>query len=194
MEEIDHILLNHICRYIPLSDVARSQLPGYFVHQHLRKKEVLLHAGEHCNHLYFVAKGCMRGYFVDCAGMEKTTQLAIEGWWITDFQAFSQRRTTDCSYQAVESCDVFRISEVDYQRLLAAVPAMERYFRQVYEIAYGAAVNRVKYLFANSKAAIFFNFRERYPDFVNRVPQYVLATFLGLSPEYVSKLRAKRLS
>lgn len=194
MEEINHILLNHICRYISLSDGERSQLAGYFVHQHLRKKEVVSHADEHCNYLYFVAKGCMRGYFVDDTGMEKTTQLAIEGWWITDFHAFSQRRKTDCAYQAVEPCEVFRIGQADYQRLLAAIPATERYFRQVYEIAYGAAVNRIKYLFANSKAAIFFNFRERYPDFVNRVPQYVLATFLGLSPEYVSKLRAKRLS
>lgn len=187
-------LIGHIRRYTSISNEECDVLRGYFVHQHLRKKEVVLHAGEHCNHLYFVAKGCMRGYFVDGAGMERTTQLAIEGWWMTDFQAFSQRRTTDCTYQAVEPCDVFCISQADYQHLLAAIPVMERYFRQMYEIAYGAAVNRVKYLFANSKAGIFFNFRERYPDFVNRVPQYVLATFLGLSPEYVSKLRAKRHS
>ncbi|MGV3761209.1 Crp/Fnr family transcriptional regulator [Parapedobacter sp.] len=191
---MNNILLGHIRRYTSLSEAECSKLVDYFVYRHLQKKEWAMHANERCNFLYFVARGCMRGYFVDEAGVEKTTQLAIEGWWITDFQAFSQRRTTDCSYQAVEPCDVFCISEADYQRLLVAVPAMERYFRLMYEIGYGASLNRVKYLFAYSKKEIFLHFREQYPDFVNRVPQYILATFLGLTPEYVSKLRAERIS
>src|SRR5690606_24537096 len=136
----------------------------------------------------------MRGYFVDEAGVEKTTQLAIEGRWITDFQAFSQRRTTDCSYQAEEPCDGVSISKADYQRMLVTIPAMERNFRMMYEIAYGASLNRVKYLFSYSKKDIFLKFREQYPHFVNRVPQYIVAAYLGLTPEYVSKLRAKRIS
>lgn len=187
-------LLTHIRRYVALSDAEYNQISGYFVPQQLRKKERAQRADEPCNRLYFVANGCMRGYFVDESGVEKTLQLALEGWWITDFQAFSQQRTTDNHYQAVEACKVLYITHADYQRLLGAHPVMERYFRLMYEIAYGTMINRVKYQFTYSKEAIFFHFRERYPDFVNRVPQYILATFLGLSPEYVSKLRAKQLS
>ncbi len=184
----------HIERYVTVSDEEYPQIATYFISQRLRKKEHVQHAGETCNRLYFVAKGCMRGYFVDEAGVEKTLQLALEGWWMTDFQAFFQQRTTDNYYQAVEPCDVLSITHANYQRLLSAHPVMERYFRQMYEIAYGAMIYRVKYQFTYSKEEVFFHFRERYPDFVNRVPQYVLATFLGLTPEYLSKLRAKRLS
>ena len=197
--QADHALFQdqlraHIQRYVVLSDAECSEIVGHFVSQRLRKKEWAQHADESCNRLYFIAKGCMRGYFVDDAGVEKTLQLALEGWWITDFQAFSQQRVTDNYYQAVEPCNVLSITHADYQRLLSAHPVMERYFRQMYEIAYGAMVYRVKYQFSYSKEEIFFRFRERYPGFVNRVPQYVLATFLGLTPEYLSKLRAKQFS
>jgi len=187
-------LHTHIQRYVAVSDAEYSQIAPYFVSHRLRKKEHVQHADQPCNRLYFIAKGCMRGYFVDDAGVEKTLQLALEGWWITDFQAFFQQRVTDNYYQAIEPCHVLSITYTDYQRLLSAHPVMERYFRQMYEIAYGAMIYRVKYQFSYSKEAIFFHFRERYPDFVNRIPQYILATFLGLTPEYVSKLRAKRLS
>ena len=71
---------------------------------------------------------------------------------------------------------------------------MEVYFRNIYEIAYGAAIMRMKYIFTYTKEEIYFKFRDAFPDFVNNMPQYLVATYLGLSPEYVSKLRRKDVS
>ena len=81
-----------------------------------------------------------------------------------------------------------------YDSLLNKFPKMERYFRTIYETAYGAALMRFKYINTYSKEEIFFRFKEKFPEFVQRVPQYVLASFLGLTPEYLSEIKKKQFS
>jgi len=160
----------------------------------VEKKEVLARSGSKCDQLFFVAKGCLHSYFTDQAGVEKTIKFAIEDWWITDFLAFHHQRETEFTTQAVEPSEVLRISHNSYEQLLNAHPALERYFRNVYEVTSGAALMRMKYIFDYSKEEIFNRFREQFPEFVNRVPQYMMATYLGLTPEYLSKIRGKKLS
>ena len=126
--------------------------------------------------------------------MEKTVKFAIEGWWITDFMAFNNQQLTEFKTQAVEASSVYSITYSAYSDLLHQQPNLERYFRNIWEIAYGASIIRMKYVFEYSKEEMFNRFRENFPEFVERVPQYMLATFLGLTPEYLSKIRAKKLS
>ena len=158
------------------------------------KKENLTHSGHLCDPLFFVAKGCVHAFFTDRQGVEKTIMFAIEDWWITDFLAFHHQKNTDLSIQAIEPSELWHISYANYQQLLRAHPLLEVYFRNVYEIAYGASVVRTKYVFDYSKKEIFNHFRRDFPEFVNRVPQYMVATYLGLTPEYLSKIRAEKLS
>ncbi len=191
---MSHALLDHIQKFISLAPDSRLKVPEYFERMEVEKKEILLPANQLCDRLYFVERGCVHAFFIDQHGVEKSIQFALENWWISDYQAFYKKKSTDASIQTVEESVVWSISREKYTALLRDHPEMESYFRQMYEIGYGAVITRLKYLFNYSKEEIFYNFSEQFPYFVQRVPQYILATYLGLTPEYLSKLRAKRRS
>ena len=191
---MSHSLLDHIEKFISLTLDSSLEIVEYFDRLEVGKKEILLPANHLCDHLFFVETGCVHAFFVDQRGVEKSIQFALENWWISDFQAFYKKKVTDATIQAVEDSIIWSISREKYTALLSDHPEMESYFRQMYEIGYGAVITRLKYLFNYSKEEIFYNFSEQFPYFVQRVPQYILATYLGLTPEYLSKLRAKRRS
>ena len=187
-------LYKHIQRFVEIDTEQFQDIFGYFEPLELSKKEILGRADERCDKIFFVLDGCLHSYFIDEKGVEKTVQFAIEDWWITDLLAFHHQRKAALYIQAVEESKVLSLSYESRQQLLACHSDMERYFREVYEISYGAAIMRVKYMFNYSKEEIFYQFRDQFPEFVNRVPQYLLATYLGLTPEYLSKLRGKGIS
>ncbi|WP_338812599.1 Crp/Fnr family transcriptional regulator [Bernardetia sp. Wsw4-3y2] len=185
-------LYNHFNKFISLDKKDMPKILSYFEHKTLKKKEILLEIGKKCTSNYFIAKGCIHMFFVNEKGTEQTIQFAIENWWLTDYLAFEQQSTTDFCIQAVENSEVLAIDYRNQQELFAVFPKLETYFRIVYQKSYGASLMRVKYMFDYSKEEIFFEFRRQFPDFVKRVPQYLLATYLGLTPEYLSQLINKR--
>jgi CRP-like cAMP-binding protein len=139
-----------------------------------------------------VLSGCLRKYFVNEKGIEQTTEFAIENWWLTDNIAFEQQRPSAFFIQAVEPSTILMIDFAAQQTLLDQFPKMERYFRFVYQRAYGAAQMRIKYLYDFSKEEMFHHFYGHYPEFVRRIPQHLIASFLGFTPEYLSELKKKQ--
>lgn len=133
-------------------------------------------------------------YFTTEKGTERTVQFALECWWLTDFLAFQNHTSTNFNVQAVEKSQVLSLSNVQQELLLEEFPMLERYFRTIYQIAYGATLVKLKYLYDLSKEEIYLHFIEHFPEFAQRVPQYLIASFLGLTPEYVSEIRAKNRS
>lgn len=189
-----NILINHITSYIGLSREELSEIVLFFDSHSCNKKETLLHVEKKCDKLFFVAKGCLQLYFIDSLGNKKTSQFALENWWLTDFLAFQQQKHSNFYIETVEESMVLSITFSKYQELLNRFPKMEKYFRSIYETAYGAALMRLKYTNSLSKEEMYFMFRDNFPEFVNRVPQYLLASFLGLTPEYLSEIKKKNLS
>ncbi len=184
-------LINHIKTYVSLSEEESSEIVRFFDCHTYNKKETLLPAEKRCSTLFFVLKGCLQLYFIDNLGNPKTLQFAIEHWWLTDFLAFQNQKPSNFYIETVENSTVLSISFSKYQELLHTFPKMEKYFRTIYELAYGATLMRLKYINSFSKEDMFFKFRERYPEFVQRVPQYLVASFLGLTPEYLSEIKRK---
>ncbi|WP_062055488.1 Crp/Fnr family transcriptional regulator [Aquimarina longa] len=185
------ILINHIKTYVTFSEEELSEIVLFFDYHSYHKKETLLLAGKQCNKLFFVLKGCLQLYFIDNLGNQKTSQFAIEHWWLTDFLAFQNQNQSNFYIETVENSKIVSISFSKYQELLDTFPKMEKYFRTIYETAYGAALMRFKYINSFSKEELFFRFRDNFPEFVQRVPQYLLASFLGLTPEYLSEIKRK---
>lgn len=177
-----------------MSEDDLGNILPYFDELHLTKKEIIMEAGSPCNRTFFVTEGCMHMYFVTEKGTERTVQFALENWWLTDVLAFRNQAPTDFYIQAVEESHLLSITYEKLEQLLKDVPELERYFRSIYQIAYGSSLMKMKYLFDYSKEEIYFHFTEHFPQFAQRVPQYLIASFLGLTPEYVSEIRAKKRS
>ncbi len=187
-------LLEHIGTFIELEKEEFDKIKSYFDIQKYKKKDIVLSAGSNCNFNYYVLEGCLHMWFTGENGIQRTVQFALENWWITDNLAYQKGLSTDFSIQAVENTTLLRISRVRQEQLLKDFPALETYFRKIYEISYGASLMKMKYVFGLSKEEIYHHFTERFPEFAQRVPQYLIASFLGLTPEYVSEIRAKKRS
>ena len=181
----------HLQQYLSLDAATFSEVLRYFTVVEAERKAILQHIGSPAQRLYFVSTGCMHLSLIDARGNEKTVQFAMEGWWLADFLAFRTQQVSAFQIQTIEPCRLLTITHAQQEALLAAHPAMERYFRSIYEIGYGAALRRIGLIFQHSKEEMYQQFRDQFPDFLNRVPQYLIASFLGLTPEYLSKLRGR---
>ena len=186
--------LEHIRNFTEFEKDNFDRIQDYFDVQKYRKKDIILSAGSKCNCNYYVLEGCLHMFFTGENGIQRTVQFAIENWWITDSLAFNKGRVTDFTIQAVENTTLLRISRENQEKLLIEFPSLETYFRKIYEISYGASLMKMKYVFDYSKEEIYLHFTKSFPQFTQRVPQYLIASYLGLTPEYVSEIRAKNRS
>ncbi|MBP93317.1 MAG: cyclic nucleotide-binding protein [Flavobacteriaceae bacterium] len=191
---MSQILKEHLNKFILCSDNEFDNIQKFFSIRTFSKKENLLEEGQICRYHYFVTKGLIRKFFINEKGMEQTTEFAIETWWLTDNIAYEHRLPTSFYIQAVEKSEVFCISQENQQKLVEEFPIMERYFRFVYQRAYAASQMRVRYLFSLSKEEFYHQLLRTQPEFVQRVPQYLIASFLGFTPEYLSEIRKKSVS
>ena len=187
-------LIQHIQKIVGRCDVTEGQLTPYFEEFQLKKKALLNPPESIAEYNYFIVKGCVHQYYITPEGNVKTVQFALENWWITDPQAFNRREETPFGIQAIEACSVLAINKENEDKLLANHPVLERYFRKLYQTAFGASLHRFKKLQEHSKEEHYFAFIEHFPGFAQRVPQYLIASYLGLTPEYVSEIRKKRFS
>ncbi|RYD82304.1 MAG: Crp/Fnr family transcriptional regulator, partial [Sphingobacteriales bacterium] len=185
-------LIKNIQDLTACTNQETGQIIEFFSSIHFKKKQIVLEEGQVCKQHYFVENGLLRMYYINEKGVEHTTQFALENWWITDHMSFQKRLPSGFYIQAVESSSVSAISFDDQEHLLAKHPAMEKYFRIVYQRAYAANQFRIKYIYDLSKEEMYDTFASKNPEFVQRIPQYLLASFLGFTPEYLSKIRRKR--
>jgi CRP-like cAMP-binding protein len=140
-----------------------------------------------------VEKGCLRMFFINGKTNEQIIQFALDGWWISDYFSFMDEKPSDYYIQAIEKSKIFDIDKHLLEDLFNELPILERYFRIVMERALAASQLRAKYLYEMTKEEFYMHFTKSFPEFVQRVPQYMIASYLGLTPEYVSELRKKNL-
>ena len=188
------IFKKHINKFAQVSDDEFEEIIKFFDTKKVSKKENLLEEGQICRHHYFVLDGLLRKFFINEKGVEQTTEFAVETWWITDNFAYEHKVSTEFYIQAVEQSTVLYVTENNQEQLLKEFPVMERYFRFVYQRAYAAAQKRIQFLFSLSKEEFYFQAIKNHPEFVQRVPQYLIASYLGFTPEYLSEIRKKLLS
>ncbi|MEO6546616.1 MAG: Crp/Fnr family transcriptional regulator [Ferruginibacter sp.] len=184
----------HLDKFIEISQDEFLEILPFFEIIKVKKKENLMREGEVCRQHYFVLNGCVRKFFVNEKGIEQTTEFALENWWITDNISFEHGHVTLFTIQAVEHSEILTISRHSQESLLQQFPKMERYFRFIYQRAYAASQMRIKFLYEMSKEEFYRHFYNKHPEFVQRIPQYLIASYLGLTPEYLSEIRARKIS
>ncbi|WP_229253018.1 Crp/Fnr family transcriptional regulator [Dyadobacter helix] len=185
---------NHIHKFVNISDREFADIIGYFQVQTLKKKENILLEGQICKAQYFVLQGILRKFFINEKGGEQTTEFAIENWWMTETFSYLNQAPTEFYIQAVENTQVLILYRDAHDKMLEAHPAMEKYFRYIYQKAYAAAQMRIKFQYEHSREELYHFFRRSQPEFLQRVPQYLIASYLGFTPEYLSEIRRKSIS
>lgn len=183
-------LLQHIQKFITLEEHEKQIIPSYFTLEKFGKKQLILEEGQVCNKQYFITKGCVRFYINNTKGVEQTLQFGIENWWITDYLSFHNQTVSGFYIQAIEKLETVSIERKSFEELTSKIPKLERYFRLVLQKSFGASQVRIKYLFTMSAEERFRNMESQFPEFVQRVPQYMIASYLDFSPELLSKIRA----
>lgn len=186
-------LIRHIGKYISLENSDIDVINTYFKSQKLKNKEIVLQEGQVCKSYYFVDSGCLRMYFNNNKGTEQIIQFALENWWITDYFSFADQKPAEYNIQAIEKTTVSYIDYLSYNKLLKEVPVLETYFRIIAQRELAASQKRLKLIFDLSKEDMYLHFSTSFPHFIQRIPQYMLASFLGITPEYLSEIRKKNL-
>lgn len=185
-------LLLHISKFVSLTAEEEEIVTEHIRRSTIKKKAWLLSEGDICRSNYFVEKGCLRMYYITEKGTEQITQFALENWWLADNMSFLMQKPSPFFIQAIEDTQVIALDHSRQDELLQQVPKMERYFRLIMQRGFAAMQMRVKYLHDFSKEDAYLQFSSQFPDFVQRIPQYMLASYLGLTPEYLSEIRKKK--
>lgn len=185
------MLISHIRQTVPLTNPEAELVRAYFQRRDLDRKEIFLFKGDISNHMRFVASGCLRSYYVDDAGQEHILQLAVSGWWINDLYSYLTRTPARHFIQALEPSTVLTIHRERLEELFDQCQAVERFFRLKIQSAYVAQQDRTLDTMSKSAEERYLEFRERYRDLEQRVPQYMVASYLGVSPEHLSTIRKK---
>lgn len=191
---MSEIFKTHINKFTTVSDEEFEDILSCFQFKSILKKDNLLEAGQVCKSNVFVLNGILRKFFINDKGTEQTTEFAIENWWMTETFSFINQSTTEFYIQAVENTELLSIDKTAYEKLLETHPIMEKYFRCIYQKAYAAAQMRIKFLYGFSREELYFHFLRAQPKFLQRVPQYLIASYLNFTPEYLSEIRKKGIS
>lgn len=185
------ILISHIQNKVDLPEEQKKKIESFFAPKKLRKKQYLLQEGEICKCLSFVSKGLLKSYVLDEKGNERINMFAFEGWWISDFNSFIHQEKAILNIDAVEESEVLMISLEDYEKMMLEIPVMDRYFRILYQNS--LVTKDYRLMVSNSFTAEekYMQFAQRNPEIIKRVPHNLIASYLGLAPETVSRIRKK---
>jgi CRP-like cAMP-binding protein len=166
-------------------------IKSYLTPKKLRKKQYLLQAGDVCKTIAFVERGTLRAYSTDLKGNEHIIQFALEGWTISDLYSFMTGEPATYHIDALEDSELVLISKSAQEEILKRVPKYETYTRMQITGAYLAMQKRLTSNISLSVEERYIYFISLYPDIAQRVPQHMIASYMGLKPETLSRVRKK---
>ncbi len=184
-------LRQNIGKYVTLSDSEWQLFYAAFQSKTYAKKAFLFREGEICSHKYFLVEGLVRAFFIGAKSHEKITYFAIENWWFSNLESYVHQTPSNISVQALEKTQVLRIPKRELELLLIRIPKLERLFRLLSENMLIALLRKKEVFDPVSADQNYFQFVAALPEFAQRVPQYMIASYLEMTPEYLSEIRKK---
>jgi len=157
----------------------------------VKKKQILLREGEICNFEAYIVKGCIRTYYIDENGSEAVLQFAIEDWWVGDIGSFHDRTPSLFYIEAMEDSELLTLNVASKAALLERLPKFERVFRLMIQRHLVAVERRLIRTMARTAEERYLDFIKQYPKITQRVPQHYIAAYLGMTPEFLSKVRRR---
>lgn len=185
------VLYHYLTQRIQLSESDFHAIQDLFIPKTLDRGELLLREGELAKYGSFVCKGCLRSYVVDSKGKEHVVQFAPENWWLSDIDSMMNKKPSLYFMDAVEPTDVLLIDLPSFQKILEQLPGLAASFQKGREKHTDAKDKRIVASLTSDAEERYRQFLQTYPSIVQRVPQHMIASYLGLSPETLSRVRKK---
>ena len=161
------------------------------VEKKIRKRQYLLQEGDVCHYNCFIVKGCLRMYTVGEDGVEHIVRFAVENWWISDRESYNNGYPSKCNIDALENSEIILIDKPDFLHLLMITPKLKSFIDNLLARSYDAIQNRIIGAISFSTEEKYQNFIERFPGIVNRVPLHMIASYLGVTRETLSRVRSQ---
>lgn len=185
------VFLEHINRKVPLTDEDQAIIKTYLTPKKVRRKQYLLQEGDVCKNIFFVEKGALRLYSLDESGREHILQFALEGWVISDLYSFLTGEPATYTIDAIEDSELVMVSKSAHEELLKKVRSYETFTRLNITGAYLAMQRRLTSTISATLEERYEAFVALYPHIAERVPQHMIASYLGLTPETLSRVRKR---
>jgi len=186
-------ILQNIARHITPDKEEQDYFLSLITLENISRKQILLTEGHPCRSIFYVNAGVLRAFFTDQWGKESTIMFAIADWWITDMFCFINQQPAMLTIEALADSTIFRLQRNDWETLLATIPKFEKYFRVLMQNAYTREQLRVIQNLSIAAEERYNNFLGKYPQIAKQVTQKQIASYLGITPEFLSAIRAKKL-
>jgi len=182
-------LIDHFQKFLPLSEAERELVAGRATQRQIKRRQMILQEGFTCRHYTFVVKGCFRMYAIDDRGIEHNVQFAAENDWIADIGSFHSKKPSKLFIEAIEPSEIIQIEQQDLYFLYLNIPKLDRIFKVIIENKFVELQNRVLQTISSTAQQRYLYFLEQYPRLANRLPNTQIASYLGITPEFLSKIR-----
>jgi CRP-like cAMP-binding protein len=183
------LILENISRHVNLRKEDEEYFVSVLQPRKLRKRQYLVQAGDICRFECFVNKGCLRQYYTDDSGLEHILMFGIEDWWISDMYGLITGKPALSNVEALEDSELLLIEREHYDELLEKLPALEKVFRIKLQKAFVAHQRRIIENMSLPAEYRYRSFTEQYPALEQRIPQKYIASYLGITPESLSRIR-----
>lgn len=183
------LIIQNISAFIHLDDREKEFFLSLLIPATIARKEIILNQGEICRYSNFVTKGCLRGYIYDKNGLEHMLHFAPENWWIADMYSLISQKPGLLNIEALEETEVLKLSKTNQEILYKEVPKFERFFRIIIEKSLVASQERVLDNLSLTAEERYAKFRAKYPSLADHVPLKQIASYIGVTPEFFSKMR-----
>ena len=184
-------LINYINKYINLSVEEEKFLLSKVIQRTYLKDQYITQQGDICNSINFIISGCTKTFYVDKDGQEHIILFAIEDWWTSDLGSFITQTPADFNVQCIDNTQLIQFTYNNLEELYTEIPKLERLFRKIVERAYVASQKRILRNFSLTAKERYQLFKKIYPEIDQRVPQYMIASYIGITKEFLSKIKSQ---